>query len=292
MNEQKRRNVNRKALAVFSVLLLIALAAGVFLCIRRDVTYQLKEPIKAVFAPAFAPEKVSPEIEKQTLSQLHSDARVRFDQSMLLINTENRITNNLQAEIAAYKNTDVQMNQCISESYSLLSDAVLERFSEKLYICSAFRTEEEQKAEYSENSRVAAEIGASEHQVGLALDVYVKGYAGKALLKTEAGRYINDHCAEYGFIIRYPVYGEKETGIPYEPWHLRYVGQPHAQILSEHCLTLEAYYEKLEYGCFYQYGNYLISRQKGDAFDVPHTFLDAVISEDNMGGYVLTFRIA
>lgn len=292
MNSQNSKKVNKKCLAAIVVCLLLLLTAIGFFFIRRDVAYQIKEPLKAAFAPAFTPEAVSPAVEKQTLSQLRSDPRVTFDQSLLLINKDNRISDSLQAEVTAYANTDVQMNTCIQESYASLAAAISEQFSQKLYICSAFRTEEEQRAEYDENSLVAAEIGASEHQVGLALDVCVKGYAGKALLKTEAGRYINDCCAEYGFIIRYPAYGENETGIPYEPWHLRYVGQPHAQILADHCLTLEAYYEKLEYNRFYRYGDYLISHQKGDTFDVPGTFLDVVISEDNMGGYVLTFRVA
>ena len=56
---------------------------------------------------------------------------------------------------------------------------------------------------------------------------------------------------------------------PYEPWHLRYVGLPHSQIIMDEYLTLEEYIDLLEPGSFYQYGSYLISHQNGRVIDAP-----------------------
>ncbi len=45
----------------------------------------------------------------------------------------------------------------------------------------------------------------------------------------------------YGFIERYPAGSEHLTHIAQEPWHFRYVGYPHSQLMSEEKLTLEEY---------------------------------------------------
>ena len=55
------------------------------------------------------------------------------------------------------------------------------------------------------------------------------------------GEWINDHCHEYGFIIRYPKGKTDITGYDYEPWHLRYVGGDAATYIMENNLTLEEY---------------------------------------------------
>ena len=44
------------------------------------------------------------------------------------------------------------------------------------------------------------------------------------------------------FIERYPAGKEGITGTAQEPWHLRYVGMPHGEIMAEQGLTLEEYH--------------------------------------------------
>ncbi|GAA3327166.1 hypothetical protein GCM10020331_066040 [Ectobacillus funiculus] len=53
------------------------------------------------------------------------------------------------------------------------------------------------------------------------------------------GQWLARHAHEFGFIIRYPKDKTAVTGYTYEPWHIRYVGNPHATYLYEHRLTLE-----------------------------------------------------
>ena len=49
------------------------------------------------------------------------------------------------------------------------------------------------------------------------------------------------HCAEYGFILRYPEGKEDITGVMYEPWHFRYVGEEVAEYIMEHGICLEEF---------------------------------------------------
>ena len=90
--------------------------------------------------------------------------------------------------------------------------------------------------------------GASEHQIGLALDIVSTTYSGLEIGfgETVAGRWLKEHCDEYGFILRYPEGKEYITGIQYEPWHFRYVGKEAAVQIMERDITLEEFIEELE----------------------------------------------
>ena len=61
---------------------------------------------------------------------------------------------------------------------------------------------------------------------------------------TKEGKWVFEHCAEYGFIIRYPEGKEDITGYQFEPWHLRYVGKKVAKEIMEEGITLEEYLGK------------------------------------------------
>ncbi|WBL17775.1 M15 family metallopeptidase [Citricoccus sp. NR2] len=84
--------------------------------------------------------------------------------------------------------------------------------------------------------RISARPGYSEHQTGLAMDVV--GSDGACTLETcfqstPAGRWVAEHAAEHGWVIRYPDGAESVTGYSYEPWHLRYLGTEAAQEIMD-----------------------------------------------------------
>ena len=89
--------------------------------------------------------------------------------------------------------------------------------------------------------------GASEHQVGLAVDLISDTYSSLdvGFANTTAGQWLNEHSWEYGFILRYPLGKEEITGIQYEPWHFRYVGIEAAEIITKDRITLEEFVENL-----------------------------------------------
>ncbi|NLT57490.1 MAG: M15 family metallopeptidase [Clostridiales bacterium] len=91
---------------------------------------------------------------------------------------------------------------------------------------------------------VVAVPGTSEHQSGYAMDVSNTAQGGTLsgnVEKSEVGRWLRENAWRYGYTLRYPNDKTELTGIIYEPWHFRFVGAPHAQILYERGLCLEEY---------------------------------------------------
>ena len=123
-------------------------------------------------------------------------------------------------------------------------------------ICSAYRSYETQKYLYENYlSTMGKELrdirsaapGRSEHHTGYAIDITCKSMGwtlSQDFASTSEGKWIKKHCAEYGFIIRYPKDKTDITGYDYEPWHLRYVGVDVAKEITKKGITLEEYLKK------------------------------------------------
>jgi len=86
-----------------------------------------------------------------------------------------------------------------------------------------------------------ARTGCSEHQTGLVLEVAQVG-RGMALDDDHVD-WLAENCWEHGFIVRYPEGREDTTGIPAEPWHLRYVGRDASMEMRERGWVLEEWHE-------------------------------------------------
>lgn len=109
---------------------------------------------------------------------------------------------------------------------------------------SGYRSYARQKKLYS-GSPYVAPPGTSEHQSGLALDLScpeIRMELTEEFASTAEGIWLARNASLYGFIIRYPKNKEHITGIPYEPWHIRYVTKPLAAYLSMTGMTLEEYH--------------------------------------------------
>lgn len=227
-----------------------------------------------------------------SVDELKNDGRVTFDRSLMLVNGKHSLPEDFAPTVVKFENTEAYLDECVLQSFSVLRETVNDKFGQKLLIMSAYRDSEHQKEIYdADNDGVAAKPGTSEHETGLGIDVYVKYHAGKGFLKSDEGKFVNKHCGEYGFIIRYPKHRKSITGYDYEPWHIRYVGQPHSSLISDNSLTLEEYLDSLKIGEFYLYDGYVISKQSGAELQMPKEFGSAVISPDNCGNYVVTVRL-
>lgn len=114
-------------------------------------------------------------------------------------------------------------------------------------IYSSYRGKEQQQALYNSGRKspdgqdYIARAGYSENQAGLAIDLATWN---PEFGETPAGKWINDNCYKFGFIIRYPKGQEKYTGYPYESWHIRYVGNELAKKLynSGNWISMEKYF--------------------------------------------------
>lgn len=100
---------------------------------------------------------------------------------------------------------------------------------------------------YKKASFTVTVPGASEHQVGLAVDITSDTYSllNTGFADTPAGKWLAEHSWEYGFILRYPLGKEEITGIQFEPWHFRYVGVDAAEAITSQNITLEEFVENL-----------------------------------------------
>ncbi|MDO4270429.1 MAG: M15 family metallopeptidase [Eubacteriales bacterium] len=88
-----------------------------------------------------------------------------------------------------------------------------------------------------------ARPGTSEHQLGLAVDIVAESYQllDEQQEQTAEQQWLIENCADYGFILRYPTDKSELTGVGYEPWHYRYVGETAAKEIMAQDVCLEEY---------------------------------------------------
>ena len=82
--------------------------------------------------------------------------------------------------------------------------------------------------------------GTSEHQLGIAVDINADK---EKCSNDEVYAWLAENTHKYGFILRYPQGKVEITGISYEPWHYRYVGEAVALEIYERGICLEEYFE-------------------------------------------------
>ena len=124
---------------------------------------------------------------------------------------------------------------------------------EHLYTVSGYRSYYTQSSIYQrkvKNSgsqakadKYVARPGASEHQLGMAMDIGWDDYKGTSdkFPRSKAGAWCTEHCWEYGYILRYQAGWESVTGYNQEEWHFRYVGREHAERIYQNQMPLEEY---------------------------------------------------
>lgn len=188
----------------------------------------------------------------------------RSDWRLVLINKQHSIPEDYTFTLGTIKGNMKCDERIIPELTELMQAAKQDGIT--LVICSPYRDYDRQimlfnrkikaymkkKMTYLEAYRVTAQAvtvpGASEHQIGLALDIISDSYSSlnEGFGETAAGQWLAAHSYEYGFILRYPQGKEDITGIEYEPWHFRYVGKEAAAYIHNHALTLEEFVSQLE----------------------------------------------
>ncbi len=132
--------------------------------------------------------------------------------------------------------------------------------------------------------------GRSEHHTGLAFDIAAQ----------QDRTWLPQYCREYGFIQRYRADKEELTGIAYEYWHYRYVGDPHAEIMMTKNLCLEEYISLIWDHPFsdpYEFDTeggeryiiYYVPCGDGEKTEIQvPAGMEYDISGDNVGGFIVT----
>ena len=144
--------------------------------------------------------------------------------------------------------------ECAKALVQMCEDA--EQQGIRLYLKSAYRSWQTQNTmyynrlkKYGYDDGWVSMPGASDHQTALGCDVVSYEWRDRGMneqfAETEEAQWMAAHCAEYGFILRYPEDKVDVTEINYEPWHLRYVGNPVATYIMDNGLCLEEFHEQL-----------------------------------------------
>lgn len=227
------------------------------------------------------------ETYRVNISEIRTADGVSFSNIMWLVNADHPLSEEDVPVVAAVDDKNSVSTYAFYDLQRLFSE-VKSKFGKDLLLTSTYRTREYQAWVY-ENNPFAVPAGTSEHETGLAVDVKIEGYPQKRFINSNIGRWVAKNSYKFGFIIRYPMWGQKLTGVEYEPWHLRYVSEPHAEIIYRSKITLEEYSSLYDEGKFYAYGEYIISRQSGESGELvlPKTSNTVCVSPDNAGGYYI-----
>ena len=168
----------------------------------------------------------------------------------------------LPSDVVKVKYTGTKANRTAVEALGKMLSAAISEGVSNFQISSAYRTYSEQQklvdnsvAKYQKNNprwsrdrclsatyQTVAPAGSSEHQTGLAFDITVPGVS---FTGTEQQKWLHQHCAEYGFIVRFTAEKQKLTGFVAESWHFRYVGVEAAKMITQNNWCLEEYIEKM-----------------------------------------------
>ena len=95
----------------------------------------------------------------------------------------------------------------------------------------------------AQGNYITMPAGCSEHQTGLGVDItdYYHEIKNDELAQLPTVQWLAEHCADYGFVLRFPSDKTDVTHVMGESWHFRYVGNEAAKYMTENNLTLEEF---------------------------------------------------
>jgi zinc D-Ala-D-Ala carboxypeptidase len=160
------------------------------------------------------------------------------DDLLILVNKTNLLSPNyVPSDIVTLSPKDIPSNKqtfqlrkiVLPELNNMISDAKKDGIM--LSIVSAYRSYNTQKSVYNdwkaklgekEAARVSAVAGASQHQLGTAIDF---NSLNESFENTKEAKWLLENAYKYGFVISFPKNQENITGYKFEPWHYRYIGK-------------------------------------------------------------------
>ena len=213
-------------------------------------------------------DKIEELSEEEHLIQSLPENAGSEDWELVLVNPWEAVPENFEPSLVEVDN-EQRIDERIEEAWNNWKEAGLTA-GHRLFLASGHRTIERQKNNFNNQFQAyldeglseeeatertkeyLTEPGHSEHHTGLALDIVDDEWiaAGNGLepeYDTQASQeWLVDTMADFGFILRYPEGKEDITGIQYESWHFRYVGEENAEFIVENHLVLEEYIELLQ----------------------------------------------
>lgn len=166
--------------------------------------------------------------------------------------SENYIPNNLETISKQYALENMQLVNYAKDAFEEMAKAA-KKENLSIIAMSTYRSYEYQINLYNKYVKLdgkekadtySGRAGYSEHQTGLAVDVYNGKESYTNFEITEEFKWMQENAYKYGFILRFPKDKTKETGYDYESWHYRYVGKDIANYIHKNKISYEEYYVK------------------------------------------------
>ena len=250
---------SRNKLFISLVLILIVIAV-------LELTLLFRLPRKQAEAEPTA-ELVLPQVteaytagENRALTETQAQEALEGNWRLVLVNETHPVPEDFVIRLITVRN-GIQVDERILDPLNRMIEAA---GAEGLIIviASAYRSVERQQELYdnkvyrlqaqglseelarNEAVKEVAYPGTSEHHLGLAVDLVAYRYQrlDEGQADTEENRWLQAHCQEFGFILRYPPGKSELTGVIYEPWHFRYVGMEAVRYMGEQGICLEEYW--------------------------------------------------
>lgn len=188
------------------------------------------------------------------------------DPLLVLVNKEHPLEDSYHTELHLLKNGQYVSEDIYGDLRDMLFTGEEENPGTSFLVASGYRTsvkqqqllEEEieknknagmsEQEAYEDALESVAPAGYSEHETGLCVDIVAESNQrlDESQQYTKENEWLMEHCAEYGFILRYPAGKEDVTGFMFESWHFRYVGKAAAKEITQKGITLEEYVEQSE----------------------------------------------
>lgn len=211
----------------------------------------------------------SRELESEPLPQTSSDEpapQKEIDKTswkLMLVNAEHPMPASYVPELVKIDSNGHEFDKRAADSLKkMLADAKSAGLSP--IVCSSYRSVEKQTRLFNDElvkqqskgmsearakdaaATVVAYPGTSEHNLGLAADIVALDYQilDEKQADTPEMKWLKKNCSKYGFIVRYPEGKSDKTGVIFEPWHYRYVGEEAAAEIMGLGICLEEYLEK------------------------------------------------
>lgn len=179
---------------------------------------------------------------------------INLNREDILVNKYYRLSkdyvpNNLKTLSKRYALAGMQMVDYAKDSYEEMARAA-EKEDLTITALSTYRSYDYQVNLYNRYKRkdgtektdtYSGRPGHSEHQTGLAVDVYNSEKDYTNFERTDEYKWMQEHAHEYGFILRFPKDKEQETGYQFESWHYRYVGKKIAKYIKDNNISFEEY---------------------------------------------------
>ena len=255
------------ALTALTVVLAIALGVMTYLYVTKDG--EEKGAVGSSSAIASSNEEDVASVSSKPTAEEKAEMALAADLdnwNLRLVNGKKPLPSGFTVETekieATYARDVGMLYDARAVSYLNAMCAAAERDGINLLVISSFRTNErqtvlfnnqvtKQRAIHPELSEeeikklagtISAYPGTSEHEVGLAVDF---NSVEESFENTPEFQWLKTNAQSYGFILRYAKEKQDITGVIYEPWHYRYVGEKHAKKINELGYCLEEYVDYL-----------------------------------------------